>query len=178
MVGTIRSRAFHTDQDEHGRTLSTSERERLLKPYLPSKPTKQSQPAPNRFQHKKRVRPAIRHLIHSLIFAIIHAFFSVYIRFRQAYHAVVHQALAVLYYHHRTPELIKRDMKNLTKVPNHLSVILQLQPEGGKKDRLETLMNDACEIAAWTASAGVPVLSIYEKSGTNRLKHKLGTSYH
>lgn len=73
--------------------------------------------------------------------------------------------LAVLYYHHRTPELIKRDMKGLSKVPKHLSVILELQPEGGKKDRLETLVNDACEIAAWSAGAGVPVLSIYERTG-------------
>ena len=56
-------------------------------------------------------------------------------------------------------------MNRLNKTPKHLSVILQLPPDGGKKDRLETLVNDACEIAAWSASAGVPVLSIYERTG-------------
>lgn len=56
-------------------------------------------------------------------------------------------------------------MSRLSKVPKHLSVILQLPPEGGKKDRLETLVNDACEITAWSASAGVPTLSIYERTG-------------
>lgn len=141
----------------------------MLKPYLPATPKKQSpQHSPSgrdRYHHKQRVRPAIRHVIHSLIFTIIHAFFSIYIRFRQAYHAVVDQLFAVLYYHHRTPELVKRDVKGLTKVPKHLSVILQLPPEGGKKDRLETVVNDACEIAAWSASAGIPMLSIYEKTG-------------
>ena len=166
MVGPRQSRAFHSDSDEHGRPLSVTERERILKPYLPPTPKKQTPPAsPHRFQHKKRLRPAIRNLIHNLIFNIIHIFFSIYIRIRQAYHAVLNQVLAVLYYHHRTPELIKRDMQKLNKVPKHLSVILQLPPEGGKKDRLETLVNDACEIAAWSAIAGVPMLSIYERTG-------------
>ena len=26
-------------------------------------------------------------------------------------------------------------------------------------------MHDACEIAAWSTAAGIPVLSIYERSG-------------
>lgn len=72
----------------------------------------------------------------------------------------------MLYYHHRTPELIRRDVKPLSRVPAHLSVILELAPEGGKKDALETILNDACELAAWSASAGIPTLSIYEKTGT------------
>ncbi|KAF2480487.1 Decaprenyl diphosphate synthase-like protein [Neohortaea acidophila] len=176
MVGARHAQAFHADVDEQGRRLSARERERLLKPYLPPTPkpeTSHSSAAHKSplFQHKKRVRPAIRHAIHSLIFTIIHVFFSVYIRLREAYHAVVNQIFTVLYYHHRTPELIKKDMKNLSKVPKHLSVILQQSPAGGDKDSLETLMNDACEIAAWTASAGIPVLSIYERTGI--LKHSL-----
>ncbi|KAK3691644.1 hypothetical protein LTR37_018523 [Vermiconidia calcicola] len=173
MVSPRKAQAFHTDSDETGRRLSAHERERLLKPYLPATPKHQKHhTSPSRkFQHKQRVRPAIRHVIHSLMFSIIHTFFSIYIRIRQAYHAVVDQVLAMLYYHHRTPELIKRDVKGLSKVPKHLSVILQLPPEGGKKDRLETLVNDACEIAAWSASAGVPMLSIYERTGI--LKHSL-----
>ena len=168
MVGIRQTRAFRTDSDEHGQPLSVPDRERLLKPYLPPTPQKQTpRQSPdrkhNRFHHKRRVRPAIRHLIHSLIYNIIHIIFSIYIRIRQVYHAILSQVLAVLYYHHRTPELIKRDVSRLTKVPKHLSVILQLPPEGGKK--LETLVNDACEFAAWSASAGVPMLSIYEKTG-------------
>lgn len=112
------------------------------------------------------MRPAVQHIIHSLIFSIVHTFFSAYIRVRQAYHSVVNQVLSMLYYHHRTPELIQRDMKGLKKVPKHLSVILQLPPEGGKKDSAETWLNDACEVVAWAAGAGVPLLSIYERTGS------------
>ncbi|KXL46653.1 hypothetical protein M433DRAFT_65384 [Acidomyces richmondensis BFW] len=176
MVGTRQKRAFHTDRDEWGRQLLPEERERLVKPYLPPVPIEEREeqqslrngvtPLPKkRFQHKPRVRPALRHLLHYSLFTLIHILFSIYIRVRQVYHAVVDQILAVYFYHHRTPELIKRDVKGLSKVPNHLSVILELQPAGGKKDRLEGLVNEACEIAAWCACIGVPMLSIYERTG-------------
>jgi len=32
-------------------------------------------------------------------------------------------------------------------------------------NRLDGLIHDACEIAAWSTAAGIPVLSIYERSG-------------
>ncbi|PSK56836.1 Dehydrodolichyl diphosphate syntase complex subunit nus1 [Elsinoe australis] len=49
-------------------------------------------------------------------------------------------------------------------MPKHLSVVLDLD---GRTDdaALEALINDACECAAWTACVGIPVLSIYERSG-------------
>lgn len=174
MVGPRQARAFHTGTDDAGRRLSISEREQMMRPYLPTEPANPpltAGPSPNgasrhiRFHHKQRVRPAIRHVIHSLIFTLIHTVFSVYIRLRQAYHAIVDRVLALLYYHHRTPELIQKDVRNLTKLPQHLSVILDLPPEGGKKDRLETVINDACEVAAWSACAGIPMVSVYEKTG-------------
>lgn len=179
MVGTRQARAFHTGSDEKGRRLSVTEREKMLKPYLPADPEEET-PTDTaiRFHHKQRVRPAIRHLIHSLLFNIIHTIFSVYVRFRQAYHAIVDRVLAVLYYHHRTPELIRKDVKGLSKVPQHLSVILELPPEGGKKDRLETVVNDACEVAAWSACAGIPMLSVYEKSGRQALDNEQETEGH
>lgn len=49
-------------------------------------------------------------------------------------------------------------------------MILSLPPD--QKDvtlllnRLDALVHDACEIAAWSSAAGIPTLSIYERSGT------------
>ena len=60
------------------------------------------------------------------------------------------------------------------KVPGHLSVILELGSsedgggQGGKgfgRDGLDNLMDEACEVVAWSACAGIPVLSIYERTG-------------
>ena len=170
MVGLRHAGTLQTNRDQYGRLLTPSDREKLIKPYLPPVPPKQSgsrrdSGSQDGYHHRQRIRPAIRHLIHSLIFTIIHMFFSIYIRIRQLYHAVFGRVLTAVHYHHHTPELIRRDVKGLSKVPKHLSVMLELSPEGGNKDRLETLLNDACEIAAWSASAGVPTLSIYERTG-------------
>lgn len=170
MVGVRQATAFHKNADQKGRTLTPAEREKLLKPYLPELPRTpapvSSSTAKPIFHHKQRVRPALRQLLYYAIYTIVHIFFSVYIRLRQVYHATIDRIIATMYYHHRTPALIQRDVKSLGKVPKHLSVILTLEPEGGNKDRLETLINDACEVAAWSASAGIPMLSIYERTGT------------
>jgi dehydrodolichyl diphosphate syntase complex subunit NUS1 len=93
----------------------------------------------------------------------VHTIFSVYIRFRQGYHAVKDRILAILYYHHRTPELIQKDVKGLTRLPEHLSVILKL--EDGGRGGLEALVDEVAEISAWCACVGIPMLSVYEKTG-------------
>jgi len=84
---------------------------------------------------------------------------------RQVYHAILDRILAILYYHHRTPELIQKDVRGLSRLPEHLSVILKLE-EGVKGGAgLEQLVDEVAEIAAWCACAGIPMLSIYERTG-------------
>ncbi|KAI7081713.1 hypothetical protein KC340_g11213 [Hortaea werneckii] len=116
MVGTEQSTALRYNEDTSGRVLNATGREHLLKPYLPSAPKQEDTAASvaGRFRHTSRVRPAIRQLLHWTLFAIIHTLFSVYIRLRQVYHAIVDRLFALLYYHHRTPELIQRDVKGLS----------------------------------------------------------------
>ncbi|KAK8213279.1 hypothetical protein M8818_002578 [Zalaria obscura] len=143
-----------------------AEREKLLKPYLPAPPS--STPSPGRAapkQRRKPVRGFVKTSLYVLIFNVIHFIFSIYIRLRRAYHAVQDRIISILYYHHRTPELIKRDVKKLPKLPKHLSVVLELDDGGINSAGLEGLVTDVCEIAAWTASAGITQLSIYERTG-------------
>lgn len=111
------------------------------------------------------MRRFLRAQLHLLVFTIIHAFFSLYIRTRQVCHTVANRIYSVYHYHHRTPELIQSDVKSLRKLPRHLSVILTLEDHIRGGAGLERLVNEAAEIAAWCASAGIPELSIYEKTG-------------
>ncbi|KFX96690.1 hypothetical protein O988_05210 [Pseudogymnoascus sp. VKM F-3808] len=62
----------------------------------------------------------------------------------------------------RTPESIRRDIKGLRRVPEHLSVILSL---GQEEDAVERLMNQIAEMVAWSACAEISTLSVYEKHG-------------
>jgi dehydrodolichyl diphosphate syntase complex subunit NUS1 len=103
--------------------------------------------------------------IHQLLHVVILALFGLYIRLRQAYHAVIDRVLAVLFYHHRTPDWIRKDIQSLNKIPEHLSVILSLDEERLQPSGLESLLNDVGDLAAWCASAGIPMISIYERKG-------------
>jgi dehydrodolichyl diphosphate syntase complex subunit NUS1 len=100
---------------------------------------------------------------------VISFLFSVFFRFRRAWRHVKSKIVSLLKYHHRTPEFIQRDTRHLERLPKHLSVILQFYE--GDEDQgsagLEGLVNDVGEIAAWTASAGIPYLSVYERTGTS-----------
>lgn len=153
---------YRRDEKFGHKLLTPDERRRLIDPYLPA-PKKAAAKA----EKKSRfgIRRFLRNQLHLLVYTIIHTIFSVYIKFRQAYHAVRDRIYSVLYYHHRTPALIERDVKGLSRLPQHLSVILSLEDDGRGGAELERLVNEASEIAAWCASAGIPRLSIYEKTG-------------
>lgn len=164
--------AFHRNV-LNGRKLSASEREKLIKPYLPEPPL--DSPTDLRAQINKgapsdparKKESLFKHFLFVLIYTVIHFAFSVYFRFRRAYHLVSNKIISLIYYHHRTPEFIQRDIRNLGRLPAHVSVILDFHEDDEDQGNagLEGLVNDVCEIAAWCACAGIPLLSVYEKRG-------------
>jgi dehydrodolichyl diphosphate syntase complex subunit NUS1 len=163
--------AFHRNT-LNGKPLTPKEREELLKPFLPAAPSDSpidSSPHPNKPPSRIQKPKAgfVKHCLFVVIYTVIHAVFSVYFRFRRAYHLVASKIVAVIYYHHRTPEFIQRDVRGLDRLPAHLSVILDFHESDEDQGNagLEGLVNDVCEIAAWCACAGIPLLSVYEKRG-------------
>ncbi|KAL2020868.1 hypothetical protein VTK56DRAFT_7859 [Thermocarpiscus australiensis] len=164
--------AIRRDERLGHKLLTPEERLQLIKPYLPSPPPrsrKRADPSPSKAREEKKTRFGVRRFLrrqfHLLVFVVIHAIFSLYIRIRHTYHAVANRIYSVYHYHHRTPELIRRDIKALRRLPKHLSVILTLEDQRRSGAGLERLINEAADVAAWCASAGIPQLSIYEKTG-------------
>lgn len=180
MVTTTDRELYRRDVISGGHELSTEDRERLVKPYLPPIPepsstantsSKRSGVQPRRKLRRKPIRSFLKSRLHVLIYFVVHLIFGIYIRLRHTYHAVLDRILALLYYHHRTPELIHRDVRNLSRLPEHLSVILTLK--GEEDGGLEALMEDVAELSAWCACAGIPVLSVYERSGMHDQNREL-----
>ncbi|MCJ1370152.1 hypothetical protein MMC20_001364 [Loxospora ochrophaea] len=172
MVHSRETRAFRLDSTNNGTLLTPKEREALLKPYLPAPPTPGASFSPSGPDGSGKppkatpIRSFLLTQLHVLVFLAIHAVFSIYIRTRHTYHAIANRILSILYYHHRTPELIRKDVAALDRVPQHLSVILELkEEERGAAGGLEALLDDVAELSAWSACVGIPVLSIYEKTG-------------
>jgi len=171
MVLSRETEIYRRDARKGGKILNAQEREELLKPYLP----KSSKPSSQHTHKTRPVRTFLKNQLHILVFSIIHTLFSIYVRFRQAYHAILSRTLAILYYHHRTPELIRKDIKGLSRLPRHLSIILELQEEERGEAGLEILLDEVAEISAWCACVGIPLLSVYEKTGI--LKNYIPTTH-
>lgn len=110
------------------------------------------------------LRKLLKTQLHVLIFTLMHSIFSLYMKLRKAWHTVSYSVRSVMFYHHRTPELIENDVRGLGKKPRHLSAVLEVEEEGMATE-LERLVGEAADIAVWSACAGIPMLSIYERSG-------------
>ena len=162
MILSREEELYRKDAERSGTLLTAAEREALLKPYLPS-PTRSN--SAERKRKTKPVRTFLKSQLYLLVFTLMHLCFSVYIHLRQAYHAVTRRISAILYYHHRTPELIQRDVKGLPRLPRHLSVVLDLSHQGKPWDNLGILLDNVAEISAWCACARIHMLSVYEKTG-------------
>ena len=54
----------------------------------------------------------------------------------------------------------------LRRKPDHLSVILKAEENNRAKTDVERLIDEVAEIATWCACAEIPMLSVYEKTGT------------
>ncbi|KAL4802635.1 Decaprenyl diphosphate synthase-like protein [Aspergillus unguis] len=146
-----------------GAKLSAADRENIVKPYLPDPSELPRRPSQRRkLPRKTPIRTFIKSQVHLLTYAFLHLLYGITVRLAQTYHAIVDRILAIVYYHHRTPELIKKDVQSLDRLPEHLSVILSFRKE---EDALTALMDEVSELASWSVSAGIPVLSVYEKSG-------------
>lgn len=161
-LGSREAEILRRDGKQEHKLLTPEQRLKLIDPYLPAPKAKIAQVEP---RSRFGVRRLLRTGLHVLLYTIIHTIFSLYIKLRIAYHAVLDRIYSVVYYHHHTPELIERDVKGLSRLPKHLSVILSLEDNGRGGAELERLVSEAAEIAAWCASAGIPRLSIYEKTG-------------
>ncbi|KAG6055324.1 hypothetical protein E4U32_006376 [Claviceps aff. humidiphila group G2b] len=160
--------AYRADDMSGHKFLSPGERERIMRANLPS-PSEIPTVAASKSQSPRRSRLGLRRFLKNqlfaLVFGILHGLFSLYIRIRQAFHIVSYQISSIMYYHHGTPEYIRRDVMGLGRRPGHLSAILKAEENQRPKADLDRLIEETAELAAWCASAEIPMLSVYEKTG-------------
>lgn len=169
---TNETQVYRRDVKTKGQALSFEEREALLKKYLPD-PKSISKPQKIKLSSADLTAPGLtsklllyfRSLLHIAIHVIIQFIFGIYIRMRQIFNACIQKFLTIRHYHHRTPAYIQKDTQNLSRIPQHLSILLRYDPRADDETGLETLIDEVAELCAWSTAAGVPLLSIYEKTG-------------
>ncbi|KAL7267422.1 hypothetical protein RUND412_009994 [Rhizina undulata] len=150
-------------RSRHPKTPEALARERLVRPHLPPVVRPKNRP----------IREFLFSRFYKGLLLLIHLVYSVYLKIRWTYHTLVNRGFAILYYHHRTPQLIAKDVKELKekgKLPGHVSVVVEYERGG-----LDNLLEEVAEIACWCASAGIPKLSVYERTGI--LKSYISTAH-
>lgn len=128
-----------------------------------SAPVIDGQKAPSR----PHLRRAWRVLFFSLLQLIFAAFF-VGRNIRAFSNCVRYRVEGAGRHHHRSPQLIRNDVRKLSKIPAHLGAILNLQGDHIEDGGVDGLLNDCGELTAWSISAGVKELTIYERTGVLR----------
>lgn len=158
------------DLDARGQLLAAEERERIFTSLGPRARSQNddghvASHLSSTSLREKPIREFLARCVHTLLYNLIHTFYSFLSILRLAYAIIVQRILAMRHRHHRTPAVIQRDIGKLSKVPRHLSIILDGSGAAQDGAAMVKLMNDVCECAAWAACAGIQVLSIYERHG-------------
>ncbi|KTW29305.1 hypothetical protein T552_01260 [Pneumocystis carinii B80] len=117
-------------------------------------------------------RSPVAILLYKAVFIFLQTAFSIWIRLCTLRYTLGEYVSAITKYHHRTPQIIKKDVGGLKKIPNHLAIILEYKKEGG----VELLIHQIAELSCWCLSSGIRILTIYEKEG--RIKEYQSTTYH
>lgn len=175
-----RQPALTYDQNVDGRPLQPEERERIMNSLLPntfspdaahsaSSQVVSSGKGLNAMMISiiRVLRNLFLLLIFKLAFYALQLSFSLHSRFMLLCYGLRARLWSILYYHHRSSEIIRRDVAALPRLPRHLSVIVDLPQDckkGGDHDWSQ-LLSDIAELCAWCASVKIPQLSIYERDG-------------
>ncbi|KAH8149265.1 uncharacterized protein LAJ45_06805 [Morchella importuna] len=152
-----------THRNPPTKPLEVLDRERFILPRLP----------PADEPRRRPIRNFVFTRFYKLVLLTIYLIYSVYAKLRWTYRTVLNRGFSILYYHHRTPQLIQQDVQELRqagKLPRHVSVIVEFEKGG-----LDTLVDEVAEITCWCASAGIRCLSVYEQTGV--LKSYISTTH-
>lgn len=81
------------------------------------------------------------------------------------YHYSMIKFYTLIYYPNKSPQVIREDVNKLTRIPKRMSCILDLKHTDDENGGVEGLINNIGELTAWSISAGIPDLIIYEYNG-------------
>lgn len=101
---------------------------------------------------------------HFLLIGLFFAY-SVFRALQYAYNRLRLRILGLAYSPAQLPQLVRQDVVALSKLPNHIAAMLTLKAEDEDGGGLDGLLRDAAEVCTWTICAGVPELTLFERSG-------------
>ncbi|CAI5758569.1 unnamed protein product [Candida verbasci] len=101
------------------------------------------------------------HLILLQLFFVI----AIYKNIQFIYRKIYLKYLTLTSYPNKSPSVIRQDVVKLSKIPKVLSCLLDLKDDDDENGGKDGLINDICELTAWSISSSIERLIIYEYSG-------------
>ncbi|KAI3404282.2 hypothetical protein KGF56_002921 [Candida oxycetoniae] len=111
----------------------------------------------------------MNHLILLNLFFVI----AIYKNFLFIYRKSYLKFLSLTYYPNKSPQVIRDDVNKLSKIPKSVSCILDLKDDDDENGGKDGFINQISELAAWTVSAGIGKLIIYEYTGALNQSHEI-----
>lgn len=107
----------------------------------------------------------IIHYINHSILLVIFFVISIYKNYLYVYRRIRLKGYNLWYYPNKSPSIIRNDVNKLSKIPKRLSCILDFKDEDDENGGIDGLINDISELVAWSISAGILELNVYEYNG-------------
>lgn len=104
----------------------------------------------------------INHLILLNLFFTI----TIYKNLLFIYRKIYLKFLTLTYYPNKSPQVIRDDVNQLTKIPKSVACILDLKDDDDENGGKDGLYNQVSELSAWSVSAGISKLVVYEYTGS------------
>lgn len=119
----------------------------------------------------------VMHYINHSILLMIFFVISIYKNYLYIYRRIRIKFFNLWYYPNKSPTIIRDDVNKLSKIPKRLSCILNFKDEDDENGGIDGLINDISELVAWSISAGIQELNIYEYNGIIN-EHYLQLNYY
>lgn len=105
------------------------------------------------------------YIVYKCILLILYVAYGIFRYLQYQFNRMKLRIYNVIYNPTNTPQLIRKDVGKLQKVPKKVAAILRMKPIGDVGGGLTGLINDASELVSWTACAGIKHLTLYNDEG-------------
>ncbi|XBW37448.1 hypothetical protein QEN19_003029 [Hanseniaspora menglaensis] len=119
-----------------------------------------------------RILRAIFDVILKCILAFFYCFFAILRFFEYNYNSMKLKFYSLIYNPSNSPQLIRSDVSSLSKIPKILAAIVDYKSEEEVGGGVLGLMENSSDIVAWSLSAGIKHLYLYDHDGL--LKNDVG----
>ncbi|KAL6937749.1 hypothetical protein ACO0RG_004271 [Hanseniaspora osmophila] len=169
----IRKRTGVPENDQHhesynlsvGKLKSLTENTLLLNTSNGADTSKRAHLTSNENSWNKKFTETCLHILFNFLLATFYCIFAMIRYFQYVINRIKIKIFNLAYNPANTPQLIRRDVNSLSKIPKNLAAILEYKSEEDVGGGVLGLMDGSSDLVAWSLSSGIKHLVLYDYNG-------------